>query len=292
MSRISDKKIRFTLIWRITILFLASTILSGFLVLFLSSRYLVNEILEESSAVARTAIFGAIEVVWTRDPKLRVFSDPDQAMRVHDSFRDICRQTKLRYLYLYTVEDDGTIRYAVCAANDDEDDERINREYGFGAMRKRELYPAEIVALSGDPDVASGYVQNEYGDVCQWVSPLLNRKGEVRGLVGADYDVTEIFHRARGMIMLFGGIGFFVLLLIFLVSIQLVYHVVVKPLQGLRGRMFEFSQSKKSGSVERKTKISDEITDIEASFGSMANEIEQYIDNIEELTRDKVQAQT
>ncbi len=292
MKKFFDKKIRITLIWRMAILFLVITVLSGFLVLLLSRRYIVQVILDESSNVAQTAIFGAIEIIWTKDPELRVFSDPDQAERVHSSFRDICQQTNLHYLYLYTVESDGTIRYAVCAAENDQDDEMLSRDYGFGATRKRNLYPQELVALSGDSACSYGFVNNEYGDVCQWVSPLLNRKGEVKGLVGADYDVSEIYRRAGGTILLFGVIVFFIILLIFLLSVQLVGHVVVAPLQNLRERMLYFSREKKVKPENRKTRFSDEITDIEASFNSMAGEIEEYIGHIEELTREKVQSQT
>ena len=64
----------------------------------------------------------------------------DEALRekVHKTFRFICKRTGLRYLYLYTIGEDGLRHYVICAAKSDADasdtDSKIKAELKPGGM--------------------------------------------------------------------------------------------------------------------------------------------------------------
>jgi sigma-B regulation protein RsbU (phosphoserine phosphatase) len=291
MKSTGEKK-RITLTIRIALVFIISIAIGASMVLVISQRYLFKETVNESAEVAQAALIGAIEIIWTRDPELTIFEDKENAEKAHQSFRDICHNTGLRYLYLYNVEEDGKLRYIVCAADTDDDDIRMNTEYGFGGIQERELYDAEVIALSGDPGGAMEIIDNDFGYVCMWVTPLLSRNGEVKGLIGADYDISNIVSHTWKNVIIFGVVGFFAFLLTFILSVSLMHFSVVNPIRDLSMRMSLFTKEKKAKPANHKTRFSDEITDIEGSFNSMALEIENYIGHIEQLTREKVQHQT
>jgi serine phosphatase RsbU (regulator of sigma subunit)/anti-sigma regulatory factor (Ser/Thr protein kinase) len=125
-----------------------------------------------------------------------------------------------------------------------------------------------------------------------WVTPLLTRQGEIKGFIGADYDITNIINRTKRNLMIFGTVGFMAFFLTFLFAVLLMQRVVTSPIVNLSRRMSRFTSEKKVEPGNRKTFFSDEITDIEVSFDSMTREIVDYIGNIRELTKEKVQSQT
>ncbi len=293
MEKTARKKIRLTLSRRIAVLFLIASVLAGGIVLNMSYNYLFDGVVRENSDVAQAALIGAASVIWAKDPQLTLLTDKEQAEKVHMRFRDICQSTGLKFLCLYTLEGEGAFRYIVCAGNTDEDDKWINASYGFGGMCYRDMYDAEKEALNGNPDAAHEFTNDELGHVCIWVTPLLTREGEVKALIGASYDMELIFKHTYFNLIVFGIAGLIANFLTFIVLIFLVRQVALNPIKKLSEKMLLFTRTKKAGPVSsRSTLFSDEITDIEDSFNSMAQEIETYISDIEELTKERVMNQT
>jgi serine phosphatase RsbU (regulator of sigma subunit)/anti-sigma regulatory factor (Ser/Thr protein kinase) len=289
----AGKKPRLLLIYRIAAMFIIAFIVAFFLVYIINKNLLIGNAINDRRDVVESALIGGVEIIWSMDPQLTIFENPEEAEAVHQVFRDICKDTRLKYMYFYSVDDDGLIRYYVCAAGDDEDDRRINEDVGFGAVQKRELYENEKIALSGEElGVQLEIVNNDYGHVCMWVTPLVNREGEVKGLLGADYDVSRILEIAHRALIIFTLIGLFAFLITFLIAVKLIKVGAVKPIKDLSQRMILFTEDKKAQPSTRKTLFSDEITDIENSFNTMALETEKYISDIENLTKERVQSQT
>ena len=285
-------KPRLLLIYRIAAIFILAFLIALFLVYMINRKLLLTETIEERSDVAKSALIGAVEVIWNQDSELTILKDPDLAEAVHQGFRDICGQAGLRYMYFYSVEEDGLIRYYVCAAAEDEDDRRANEVYGYGATQKRPLYDSEKKALTGDLGCQLEIVDNEFGYVCTWVTPLVNKSGEVKGLLGADYDMSHIQQIARRTLGIYVFVGFTAFVFTFAIALQLIRLGAVKPINELSRRMQVFTRDKKVDPGTRNTMFDDEITDIEKSFDTMVLETEKYINDIERLTSEKIQQQT
>ncbi len=285
-------KPRLLLIYRIAAIFILAFLIALFLVYMINRKLLLTETIEERSDVAKSALIGAIEVIWNQDSQLTILKDPNLAEAVHQGFRDICGQAGLRYMYFYSVEENGLIRYYVCAAAEDEDDRRANEVYGYGATQKRPLYDSEKRALTGDLGFQLEIVDNEFGYVCTWVTPLVNRSGEVKGLLGADYDMSHIQQIARRTLGIYVFVGFTAFVFTFAIALQLIRLGAVKPINELSRRMQVFTRDKKVDPGTRNTMFDDEITDIEKFFDTMVLETGKYINDIERLTSEKVQQQT
>jgi serine phosphatase RsbU (regulator of sigma subunit)/anti-sigma regulatory factor (Ser/Thr protein kinase) len=292
MEKKTRKKIRLSLISRIALLFLLAFILACVLSLTTILKYLFNEAVSNSSEIANAALIGACDIIWSGDPGLELLNSPKKAEYIHDRFREICRKTGLKYLYFYTMESEDTFRHIVSAADTEENDLNINSEYGFGSVRRRKMYDGEKDIIDGKDDIAEEFVSNEFGYVCMWITPLVDRQGNIRGFIGADYDITDIIKRTKRNVAIFGTVGFLAFFLTFLLSVFLIKQVVTAPIVNLSRRMSRFTKEKKVEPDNRKTLFADEITDIEISFDSMTREIVDYIGNIRELTKEKVQSQT
>ncbi len=288
----AKKKPRFKLIFRITAIFILAFVVAFYFVYIINRKLLIAETIDDRQDVAETALMGAIEIIWNTGSDLPVKDDPEIAERVHQEFRDMCRQTGLRYLYFYSIDDENITHYYVCAAGNDEDDRIINENFGFGSTRNKEIYKEELLVLSGDMDPHLIIINNNYGYVCTWVMSLVNKEGEVRGIVAADYAMDHILALARRALKFYALIGLIVFLITFLIAVKLIRHSAIEPINDLSKRMTIFTEEKKARPSTRNTWFEDEITDIEKSFNAMVLETEQYIDHIESLTKERVQSQT
>jgi serine phosphatase RsbU (regulator of sigma subunit)/anti-sigma regulatory factor (Ser/Thr protein kinase) len=285
-------KPRLLLIYRIGIIFILAFFVAVSCVYTIGKNILIVDTIDDRSDVARSALMGAWEVIWNMDKDLTLFEDQAMAGNIRKEFREICRETGLRYLYLYTVDDEGVLHYYIAAARTNDDDEIVKKAFGYGATQERDLYEAEKIALTGNPDCQLNIVKNRYGYVCSWITPLLKRDGEVVGLLAADYDMTLISKIAGRTLKLFAVVGFAAFCITFFLAISFIRISSVKPLKNLAARMALFAKEKKIEKSTRRTLFRDEITDIENSFNSMAAEMEQYIGHIEELTKERIQNQT
>ena len=112
-----------------------------------SYHNMLNRAVEQADEVARAVANSVLVAIDSREDLELLYEDEEQRERMHQAFRSLCRKTDIRYLYLYTVGEDQYRHYIICAANSDEDDNRMQKEYGFGSVRKLPLFQAEINVL-------------------------------------------------------------------------------------------------------------------------------------------------
>ena len=158
-------KIKISILTRIAILFVIAVFLASVVVFSFSYNYMLDVAEKQSAEVSSASITAALTAIGSEENFQALYEDEAFREKVHKSFRFICRRNSLRYLYLYTVGEDGYRHYIICAANDDKDDERLQSEYGFGSIRKTPLYQAEENVLSRSVDEDYQIIDNEFGKV-------------------------------------------------------------------------------------------------------------------------------
>ena len=288
------KRHRLSVLTRIALLLSAAIILALGIAVAISEKTLMKNAANQAQEVARVAALGAFTTINTDENMHRLETDEEYRKEIHTLFRYICRGADIRYLYLYTVNEDESRRYLVCAAQDDEDDAILNEDYGHGELSRTPLHEAERIVLSGRAGEAHEYVDNEYGKVYMYVVPLYDDNKELRWLIGVDYSMESIVgiahHNRRVQLIL----GMIVVLLASAMALILIRTLVVRPIKKLSKEMEDFAENK---SVDydrgiRKTFFDDEVTDIERSFDIMTADISKYINDIETLTGEKVQTET
>ncbi len=292
MRRDDNKKIRLTLITRVSLIFTISLILASIVAAIISSISLYRGTVMESSDVARTALVSAQELVREVDPFFNFEYDQKLQKELHQSFRRICSRTQLRYMYLYTIDEDQVVHYVICAADADEDDRLMNELRGYGTSNSRALLDSEKNALNGNLDGGSEYVSNEFGSVYMWIMPVTDDDGDLKAFLGADYSIDHLVELAKENAYLYCAGTIFAMILSLIIASRLIKHSTIMPIKQLSDQMTLFAKNKELVPIGRNTYFEDEITDIESSFSEMVKEISDYTENIEALTRDKVQNQT
>ena len=203
---------------------------------------------------------------------------------------EICKGLGLKYLYLFTIDDNNVRHHVVSVASDPEDQKLLDENAPPGSISATPLTESEIAAKNGDKSGVLTVEDNQYGHVCKCVMPYYNLEGELVVFIGADCgmdEILEVMKKEDIYLLLF---EFLVLAIGFNVLLVLIRFRVLKPIRTLSERMTLFSKKKEIDLPKREHQFRDEVTDMQDSFHAMADEIMDYIDNIKKLTYEQAQS--
>lgn len=280
-------KVKMPILAQVAFLFLVAGVVA-----FVSLYHITYEIKLERAVVRADEVAGAVanSVLAALDSEAdleRLYVDEGFRDDVYQAFRFVCRKTDIRYLYLYTVGEDGFRHYIVCAANSDEDDARMQREYGFGSVRKLPLFQSEVNVLNGTADEDHELIDNDYGYVCAHTVALRDGDGKILALVGADYNMENIEEMAMNSVLNSGLLLVMTHAVAYVVALVLIWWSMLRPIRRLSERMRAFAMDGKEigASTSGRAPYENEVTDIEDAFGKMTTDIRQYVHDNEILTR-------
>lgn len=280
-------RIKISILVQVAILFLLAGFIAFASIFHYSYRNMLNRAVEQADEVARAVANSVLVAVDSREDLEWLYRDEEFREKMHQAFRALCRKTDIRYLYLYTVDEDQYRHYIICAANSDEDDKRMQAEYGFGSVRKLPLFQAEINVLSGTVDEDHELIDNDYGYVCMHTVPIRDQDGTIMALVGADYNMKNIQFNAWKNLLNSGMQGMMAYSITFIIALFLIWWSVLRPVRKLSEQMRIFAMDRKEIEINknRKTLCDNEITDIENAFNRMTADIRRYVHDNEILTR-------
>ena len=109
-------KIKAPILTRIAILFLSALFIASAVVFSFSYNHILRVAEAQSVEVSSAAITAALTAIGSKEHFYDLYDDEEFREQVHKSFRYICKRVALRYLYLYTVDEDGQRHYVICAA--------------------------------------------------------------------------------------------------------------------------------------------------------------------------------
>ncbi len=287
------KKIKLPIMKRVAILFFLALLLSVLFSIALNRNYMKDYAVFQVGEIAGGVAAGARSYMGTEEGYYRLLEDEELRKETHDAFREICSKTDVKYLYLYTIDDDGNKHYIVIAGNSDADDIKVNRELGFGRPVKRRIYDCEKEVLNKGVEEACEFVNNSYGDVCQYVLSAFE-SDEIDALIGVDYPVDSImdFVIQNELMLIIQSV--ILIGLAYIITLVLVRSVFIKPIVMLSGKMKNFVNDRTAGNPGKKSerRVSDEISDMEDSFDKMALDISDYVDNIKKLSAESAEVRT
>ena len=287
-------KIKASILTRIALLLVAALLLASAAVFTFGYEYMLDTAEEQSVEISQAATAAAMTAIGSEEGFYALYEDEAFREKVHQTFRFICRRTTLRYLYLYTVGEDGYRHYVICAADSDGDDMRLQNEYGFGSVGYTPLYQAEKNVLDRRVGEDHEMIDNEYGYVCMNITPVIDGEGRIIALIGADDGIEDVERIAARDLITLLLLGMMVFTLTYVIALLLIRSSVTRPILKLSERMRSFAADRKASvdANRRKTVFVDEITDIENAFEKMTVDIRQYVSDIEALTREQVYTQT
>ena len=256
------KKIKLSILVRTAILFIVAVVASGYLSSGIVKRIIIKYAVRQGEDLAVTVATAVKTVVGSTGGYDALLEDEAYRDRIHNVCRYICESCTVQNLYIYSIDENERKHYIVIASSDDEDDRKMNEEYGFGSPSTRPIYQAE-------KDILNGNIEGDFS---------------LRRIL----DISEQDARMIYMIrVLFVS-------LIFVFSLILMRQVVINPIQNLSIEMRNYVKDRENSRERRKRRryFEDEISDIEDSFDEMTADISGYLSDIEQLTKDRVQNQT
>jgi len=291
------KKPRITILMRIGLLFFIAFLFSLLIAVTISRRRILSLAATQGQSTVHLAAASVTRFVDDPAKIERLRTDEKYLEQVHRIFRYICRHSGLSYLYMYTVEDENSRNYVVAAASSDEDEALLQKRLPSGTVQKTEkLLDAEMVALSGDHYGGFEFVNGAYGRLCIYFIPVFDKEGNVLGIIGADYSLDSIEKVAMNDLRFALILGLLLLGSTCIIAVILIKRLVIRPIRMLSDDMQHFAEDKMNH-VRPETKIrttlyEDEITDIEKSFVKMSLDISNYVEDIKNLTGERIQART
>ena len=288
------KKIKLSILIRTAILFIVAVVASGYLSSGIVKRIIIKYAVRQGEDLAVTVATAVKTVVGTTGGYDALLEDEAYRDRIHNVCRYICESCTVQNLYIYSIDENERKHYIVIASSDDEDDRKMNEEYGFGSPSTRPIYQAEKDILNGNIEGGHEFVENDYGGVYMYVIPVIGDDGNIICFIGEDFSLRRILDISEQDARMIYMIRVLFVSLIFIFSLILMRQVVIKPIQNLSIEMRNYVKDRENSRERRKRRryFEDEISDIEDSFDEMTADISGYLSDIEQLTKDRVQNQT
>ena len=217
-------------------------------------------------------------------------SNPSQYNTARRILRNLCQSFRLDYLYVYTIDPTTETRiYDFCVADTDEDDDQIQELFPLGSELQTALHPGEKTILSGYNDTQMDLVFNQYGNEMSWFVPYLDDGGSMCALIGMDTNfevgqemiLTSFLKRMAPKAVL--------LVAAQLVMLLLVRRRIIVPINAISKNMERFAQDSSHTPEPLNIRSKDEIGEIVKSFEKMTGDISAYVNNIEALTKERLE---
>lgn len=207
----------------------------------------------------------------------------------HATLRQICRNFELEYLYIYTVDEDVPCRHYLLCISGDADKDSDAREIVKRSRPADRLTPGEQALLSGEREIRQEGSDDPLVDAVTWIAPYYDSEGELRALIGMDYSVAQ-FKREVLEDFLNEMIPFVLTLVLgMLLLLFLVQRRIIAPISALSDSMKIFAHDSRNKPEPLNIRSGDEIGEIADSFEKMTEDISSYINNIESLTRERLE---
>ncbi|MCQ4021687.1 MULTISPECIES: SpoIIE family protein phosphatase [unclassified Ruminococcus] len=217
----------------------------------------------------------------------RLLTDEAYAKPYSNTLSDLCEANDLEYLYVYIPDTEkNTITYVILICND-YSSSLATTERSAGTTIEHSLNPAELSALNGDTSNNITETNNRYGSVITYSSAVCDLNGNVTALVGADVSADKtlnVFIERYSILFIVILISFVFVIIIIAVILK---TKLLKPAEIISNRMKCYVTDRQSGFKKLEVKGKDEFANMADSFNYMADEIDNYIKNINALTEEK-----
>ena len=283
-------------------LLFAITILFVFIITAAGGYFYSKDVIQRRSRILALSIaklveqfFYDIDIQYLRDNKVSTISK-----EASNSLRKICRNFGLEYLYIIVKnEEDNCYEYILAVANDDERNDLINesiKTYPYIKANKNDASNHYIFenldnVFKGQVSQKSINMNNEFGNVYTWFYPVLNEEKKVKFVVGLEYTVDQVKTFVRNNAIIFFVPIMVVCLILFFIEMFILQRRVFIPLKKISEKMNNFVENKGQDSEPLTITSHDEIKEISDSFYKMSDEIVEYVKDIKQLTKDKVEAE-
>ncbi len=210
--------------------------------------------------------------------------------KTRELIQTMCRYFRLDYLYIFSINPVEKYRqYIFTSAADPEMDKRLAETRGYGTRSTEALKPEEEAILNGATEMQQTIFKNSYGNEVTWLMPYLDENGTTRAVIAMDYNLESGQKRIlNGFLMdivpmavaLLAGLLFLLLL---------IRRRIIRPIRVISDSMNGFARDRSKKPLPLNIRSLDEIGEIVDSYEKMTDDISDYVNNIESLTKERLE---
>jgi sigma-B regulation protein RsbU (phosphoserine phosphatase) len=228
---------------------------------------------------------------------LRTYETDEKYSETVAILQSIADFNKLTYLYVYLPRwDEGYCEFVFNIIQTGLLPAAVDPSLGY---RMELLDPEEDSSIAvirqvmdtREPNLDLNLTVSQYGTLASAFSPVMNSRGELVAVLGADVDAQKVFNDLNRIMLIMGSI---ILLLIALTVFffQLYFtRTMIAPIQVLVAHAQNFVNNRNGqGNLYLepvRIRTGDEIEGLAAAFNQMARDIGQYIENVTRLTQER-----
>lgn len=204
---------------------------------------------------------------------------------------EICIQCGIDYVYLYVIDEERSARkYYVLTGRENLPYAAI-QDLPIGAFVVGDLYPDELAIWNGDLNLARLTSRNAYGHEINTLSRITDCNGN-RVIIGVDVSYQEVMSQIIRGFLLLGLAEAFVIVGVAFALYFILKKRVSTPAKLISQSMQEYMSNGTRSDVRLEINGSDEYAMIASAFNSMTLDIDNYVNNIQNLTREQSNRQT
>lgn len=230
---------------------------------------------------------------------MELLDNPDSVeyQYVQSMLRSICRNEGLEYLYIYIPDmERDQVTYVVTVAADDEEHARVAGERKAGTVVQYDISDEEKNAWAGKTEgISYEYSSPNYGKVLSAYALIRDADNNPVALVGADYELSKIYHEIISGIISKMSIVLIVLIGIFCVIALFIKKKIYEPITFLFEHMRNYisNKSEDSRSFEPiRMDTNDEIQRLADFFNEMVEDVDNYVERIKLLAGEQAKSAT
>lgn len=199
---------------------------------------------------------------------------------------DMKREFDISYLYIFKPDKDH-FTYIVEAMTENDDPAYISQYgdiYEYSDTEYTYLIP-DVIAQTPSTQVVLAEDTGFGQGVSAW-APIFNSDGELVAMIEADYSIADVLADINFYTLVTLGIVLTTIIILLIPMLKIVNSFFVHPIEKLTLVMSAYDADKRTEKPEL-IKTNDEIECLSEAFANMTEDINLYIDNIQQITADK-----
>ena len=209
---------------------------------------------------------------------------------------NLCDHLDLPYIYIIEVnKSKSTIRYLTIGFGE-QATEVAKKDLRPGYVDKLDL-PSELLeALDNRGQMTVQHVNNEYGETLIGYRAVRGYHDNMKGefvvideplVVGVDISLSSVMDELKSNFTIVTILLLVLSVATVLACMLVLYQKISKPARAISRRMSSFVEDYEKEFTELPVKGEDEFAEMSRSFNTMAENIHEYVGNIERLNREK-----
>lgn len=225
------------------------------------------------------------------------FNDESELSALDKELNKLCRQFDISYAYVLEIDEKANSEKYLAIGYGEMASESFKNERSIGDVVKGQLSKEQIAVARQESEVSYTHIKNRFDDTIVCYIPLSNQnnsgandtdKAEVNAkIVAVEVSVSQVMAQFYEAFLYLGLITLVMSVAIVVIFAFMLKKHIANPARKISESMEAFSKNHKLKPRSPGVRDTTELGKMALSFNAMAEEIEEYIKDIENLNKEK-----